>query len=1378
VTGASLSEQRIDYRESQARHMANGPSVKPPHGKRIRLRTLGKAALVEHAEGRDPVEILGPGKPLALLAYLTRSPQRTASRDHLLDLLWADHPPDAARHALRQAVWYLRKRIGDEALEAGDGSVRLVGPLETDDLLFETAVAEVDLQRAIDCYHGPFLPDLAVPGGARLEQWADSVRGYLQSLFFRTAEVVVRQWLSAGRTREARALATRVRDTNPLEEVGWRLLLEALCSAGDWVTAGVTADELERLLAREGRRPEPATTAALRRARQIAPAVRRDDAAATTLVTELVGREREFATVTLAWARARQGPGRHIHISGGAGLGKTRLLQDLHSRLLTVGARVVYVNANPGTRHVGYSYASDLAQALAQLPGAASISPACASILVGLNPALSSVYDRRADSSQHDATRKYLIALKDLLAGIADEQPVALFVDDLHWIDRPSLSLLSGLIGSVADSRVLLVTTSRSTLNGFGTDDQTKTIELEPLSPDNVFSLLSSLGALPDEPWAESITTLMHRATGGSPLLILETLQLSLEQGKLGLERGEWTCPDPDALWAELEEGGALRRRIAELQREQSWILLLLAAAGTPLSRTVLAELVHRPGESFESDLIELEKKGFIARTGDEYRVAHDEIAELALDGAPPEARTAAYGTMGRVLLDYGWNDLGLLTQAGPYLAHAGDNRRLRTALRRKVWLTRSRGDRRSLEELARETTGTMGSNGAAAKLVKQLPLYMRLGLSSARRVTVTAAAGAVLMIGALAAWLAPSGPPADMNFMLFEDDFESTRQVFAAELRREGWDQLSYVKPSRGLQRTGAVFQGRYVRAVTPRPGGAIWALAHESGDTGGIDIYLSDGADYEERLTFAPGDDKPWSWSPDGRQLAITTARWSDHSFYDLAVLDMSAKRLRQLTATQLPELQPVWSPDGTRIAFARMSGSAGAAEICWTAADGATSSCLPLPERQSFDLLTWPYESTVFIRATDLSGQRWIESVDMDSREVARIGPSLPERTSALSPDSKWVTCYCQDQTGMAQWRIYPLDDPTQSRPVDVNHNAPEGLLPVWLPTQDPHHYLDRIALDVPLEAPLGVPLLLRFLAWDGSGQPVTPDLMRWMSLDTSLALADAQGLLLAKRAGEVDIAGSAGGWRADTATITVVERSYRLLLEEDWLDGDHPQWRFYGDPDPRLVQGPDSVPAFWNANDEKYTSGAYSRAEWSVTRGLGVEARVATPITVRDQQVLDFELEGNLDADAIEVWDHRYGYLPGSTEYTNRRCDAGIRFGPDQEGIYLTLGAAGQRTNTPVRLPIGSTQWYDFRLQLFPDGTCGLAINGSPVARTESKIPLDGTYRVITEGRSRDTQVLVGPLQVWQGVKTDVDWSALDWPRQREPEAPDGRNPGDP
>src|ERR1051325_8726425 len=63
----------------------------------------------------ERIEVLAPCKPLGLLVYLSCSPGRTATREHLIDLLWADQDLEAARHSVRQAVWFLRseeRRVG------------------------------------------------------------------------------------------------------------------------------------------------------------------------------------------------------------------------------------------------------------------------------------------------------------------------------------------------------------------------------------------------------------------------------------------------------------------------------------------------------------------------------------------------------------------------------------------------------------------------------------------------------------------------------------------------------------------------------------------------------------------------------------------------------------------------------------------------------------------------------------------------------------------------------------------------------------------------------------------------------------------------------------------------------------------------------------------------------------------------------------------------------------------------------------------------------------------------------------------------------------------------------------------------------------------
>ena len=57
--------------------------------------------------------------------------------------------------------------------------------------------------------------------------------------------------------------------------------------------------------------------------------------------------------------------------------------------------------------------------------------------------------------------------------------------------------------------------------------------------------------------------------------------------------------------------------------------------------------------------------------------------------------------------------------------------------------------------------------------------------------------------------------------------------------------------------------------------------------------------------------------------------------------------------------------------------------------------------------------------------------------------------------------------------------------------------------------------------------------------------------------------------------------------------------------------------------------------------------------------------------------------------------------------------------------------------------------------------GMKYRRAPEAqsRTRSRIPLDLPYRVIVEGNSVDTEILVGPLEVWTGIRKDVDWSRL-------------------
>ena len=101
--------------------MSNGSRSALAPDTPLTLVTLGGASL-RVSDVADPadsihapatVTLFDLGKPLALITYLACAPERSVAREHFIDLLWGDVEPEAAKHALRQTLWYIRKRLGD-----------------------------------------------------------------------------------------------------------------------------------------------------------------------------------------------------------------------------------------------------------------------------------------------------------------------------------------------------------------------------------------------------------------------------------------------------------------------------------------------------------------------------------------------------------------------------------------------------------------------------------------------------------------------------------------------------------------------------------------------------------------------------------------------------------------------------------------------------------------------------------------------------------------------------------------------------------------------------------------------------------------------------------------------------------------------------------------------------------------------------------------------------------------------------------------------------------------------------------------------------------------------------------------------------------------
>ena len=232
----------------------------------IELYTLGRVRLAHDRAGDDASQASAQPKRLALLAYLTlmsgRGPVR---RDVLLALFWPELGDDEARRALRQALHYLRRVLGEDALP-GAADELSVNParLRCDAVELERLVAAGDPTAALSLYEGEFLAGFHVPDVApELEEWIDRTRGRLRRLAAGAAWAASDQAAADGRPADAVELARRGCELEPDQETGWRRLMLLHERLGDRAAALRTYDALAERLKREFDAAPSAESAAL-----------------------------------------------------------------------------------------------------------------------------------------------------------------------------------------------------------------------------------------------------------------------------------------------------------------------------------------------------------------------------------------------------------------------------------------------------------------------------------------------------------------------------------------------------------------------------------------------------------------------------------------------------------------------------------------------------------------------------------------------------------------------------------------------------------------------------------------------------------------------------------------------------------------------------------------------------------------------------------------------------------------------------------------------------------------------------------------------------------------------------------------------------------
>jgi serine/threonine-protein kinase len=219
----------------------------------VEFRILGSISLVE-ADGRELRAVLAQPKRVALLAYLAAAtPCRFHRRDSLVALFWPELDQEHARAALRQALYGLRRPLGEEALGSrGDEEVGLdVSRFWCDAIAFDDAVADGRHADALELYRGDLLEGFFISGAPEFEHWLDSRRDGLRRSACSSAWILADSSHAAGESalaaHWARRAATLARD----DEGAIRRLIALLGTLGDRAGAIQTYESFARRLAGE-----------------------------------------------------------------------------------------------------------------------------------------------------------------------------------------------------------------------------------------------------------------------------------------------------------------------------------------------------------------------------------------------------------------------------------------------------------------------------------------------------------------------------------------------------------------------------------------------------------------------------------------------------------------------------------------------------------------------------------------------------------------------------------------------------------------------------------------------------------------------------------------------------------------------------------------------------------------------------------------------------------------------------------------------------------------------------------------------------------------------------------------------------------------------
>jgi DNA-binding SARP family transcriptional activator/energy-coupling factor transporter ATP-binding protein EcfA2 len=406
-------------------------------------------------------------RALGLLAYLLLHRAAHLTRDAVAFTLWPDESESEARGILRRQLHLLTQLLPASAVPyivAQEDTLRWNddAPVWFDVDVFESTVNDgASSASAVELYRGDLLP-------AIFDDWIFPIRERLRRRYLDALDRLLIRARSARELPLAASYAGLILAHDPWREDAVRQAAAIRFESGDRAGAlRVLAEFADRLREEMGVDPMPETVAAREALLRGAPIEIEERAVGTTAPARgfpFVGRGEELAHLTSAWKRAARQRGQLILVGGEAGIGKSRLVNELALVVEAQGGRVLRGTTSSPERATYQPIVEALREAIPFF-ATSGVRPVWLSALAALVPEVGVVRGDLPALPALEEGRERARLFEALIAAfnaLARQRPLLLVIEDVHWAGAGTLAALEYIARRAVALPALVVATYRT----------------------------------------------------------------------------------------------------------------------------------------------------------------------------------------------------------------------------------------------------------------------------------------------------------------------------------------------------------------------------------------------------------------------------------------------------------------------------------------------------------------------------------------------------------------------------------------------------------------------------------------------------------------------------------------------------------------------------------------------------------------------------------------------------------------------------------------------------------------------------------------------------------------------------------------------------